>query len=135
MLSANSVLNIRVIVFGLTGLVCLLYAVLALVYGRPDPFSPWIPGIFGVVSAVVVMVALFTAGPRNAAMARDEGFSHDFSRAQGVGYWIALLLYPVFGYFLAYGWVTYAVAFAAMGTFTGASFLLLFVWFDLQGRV
>lgn len=134
MLSSNSVLNIRVVVFGLTGFVCLFYAVLALVNGRPDPFSPWIPGVFGVASAIAVFVALLAAGSRNAAMARDEGFSHDFRRAQGVGYWIALLLYPVFGYLLTNGLVTYSVAFAAMGTLTGAAFLLLFVWFDLKGR-
>lgn len=135
MLSANAVLNIRVIVFGLTGLVCFLYALLALVHDRPDPFSPWIPGIFGVVSALVVMVAIYSAGPRNAAMAVDEGFSHDFRRAQGIGYWAALMLYPVFGYLLSQGMTSYAVAFAAMGTFTGAAFLLPFVWFDLRGRV
>lgn len=134
MLSVNAVLNIRVIVFGLTGLVCLLYALLAVLNGRPDPFSPWIPGIFGVVSALVVMVATYSAGPRNAAMAGDEGFSHDFQRAQGVGYWTALMLYPVFGYLLSQGMVSFAVAFAAMGTLTAAAFLLPFVWFDLKGR-
>ncbi len=134
MLSANAVLNIRVVVFGLTGVVCLLYAILAVSNGRPDPFSPWIPGIFGVVSALVVMIAVYSAGPTNAAMAQDEGFSHDFRRAQCVGYWIALMLYPIFGYCLAHGLTSYTVAFAAMGTLSGAAFLLPFVWFDLRGR-
>ena len=107
------------------GLVCLLYAAMALVAGWPDPIPPWIPALFGIVSAVVVMVALFTAGARNAAMARDEGFSSDLRRVQCIGYWIALLLHPAFGSFLSSGWVSYDVAFAAMGTLTTAAFLLL----------
>ncbi len=135
MLSANSLLNIRVAAFGLTGLVCLLYAAMAILTGRPDPISPWIPAAFGIVSAASVLVALMSAGKRSATMARDEGFSDDFRRAQGVGYWVALLLYPVFGFFLSSGGVEYHVAFAAMGTLTGAAFLLPFVWFDLKGRV
>ena len=134
MLSTNAVLNIRVLVFGLTGATCLIYALLAVTCGRPDPFSPWIPGIAGVVSALVVMVATLSAGARNAAMAQDEGFSHDCGRAQGVGYRTVVLLYPVFGYLLSQGMTSYVVAFAAMAIFTAAAFLLPFVWFDLKGR-
>ena len=52
-----------------------------------------------------------------------------------MAYWVALLLYPIFGLLLSFGWVAPGVAFAAMGTLTGAAFLLLFVWFDLRGRL
>lgn len=134
MLSASLLSNIRVIVLGLTGLVCLLYAVLALLSGSPDPISPWIPGIFGVGSAAIIVIAFLFAGSHNAEMASDEGFFSDYNKAIGTGYWTALFLYPVFAVALFNGWVSYPVAFAAMGTLTAAAYLLPFVLFDLRGR-
>lgn len=134
-MTPNLLLNLRVVLFGLTGLVCLMYAVMALLTGRPDPISPWIPAAIGIGSALIIFLALLTAAPRDVGVARDEGFSVDVRRAQGIGYWVALSLYPVFGFYLANGGVRYEVAFAAMGTLTGAAFLLPFVWFDLKGRL
>ena len=134
MLTANSLSNIRVVVLALTGFVCLLYAVLALLAGSPDPISPWIPGVFGVSSAAIIAIAFVFSGSRNAEMASDEGFFSDYSKAAGTGYWTALFLYPVFAVALSSGWVSYPVAFATMGTLTGAAFLLPLVWFDLRGR-
>ena len=117
-----------------TGLICLGYAILAMIEGRPDPFSSWLPGIAGIMAALTILLTGFWAGSKAASMAVDEGYRADTRRAAGIAFWIALLLYPVFGLALAQGWVGHGVAFAAMGTLTGAAYLLLFCWFDGQGR-
>jgi len=135
MLSSDNLSNIRVFVLGITGLTCLTYAVLALLLGRADPMPWWIPGIAGVGSALVISIAAFAAGKRNTQQAIDEGYFADTHKAQRLAFWIALFLYPLFGILLANDAVNFQVAFAAMGTLTGAAFLLLFVWFDIKGRL
>ena len=117
-----------------TGLICLAYALGALALGRPDPFSGWLPGLFGVVAAVMITSVALVAGPKHARMAADESYVADTRRAAGHAFWIALLLYPLFAVPLAQGWITHQVAYAAMGTLTGAAYLLLFCWFDRKGR-
>lgn len=134
MLTSDSLANIRTFVLGGTGIICLVYACMALLLGRPDPMPFWIPGLAGLCSGIIITLAARAAGPRNTEQAVDEGYLADTHRAQRFAYWVSLLLYPVFGLLLMQGWVSWSVAFAAMGTLTGAAYLLLFVWFDLQGR-
>ena len=129
-MTSDKLAVLRMGVLGLTGAVCFLYAVLALALGRPDPMAWWIPGLFGAISGVLIFVGARVAGPRHAGMAFDEGYHADNHRAQRIAYWVALMLYPVFGIFLAFGLVAPAVAFATMGTITGGSYLVLFAWFD-----
>lgn len=135
MLSSEKLSDIRVAVLGLTGLICLVYACLALFFGDPDPMPFWIPGLAGLASAAIITIAARAAGRKNTRRAVDEGYFADSHMAQRMAYWVALLLYPIFGLLLSFGWVAPGVAFAAMGTLTGAAFLLLFVWFDLRGRL
>lgn len=134
MLSVERLSSIRLVVLGLTGLVCALYASLALLWGNPVPFAPWVPGLCGLASAIIISLAACAAGDRTADMAFDEGYAADNQRAQRYGYWIAVFLYPAFAVPLSLGWITWQVGFAAMGTLTAAGYLLLFVLFDLQGR-
>ena len=134
MLTTESFSNIRTFVLGTTGIICLVYACLALFHGRPDPIPFWIPGLSGFFSAIIIAIAAVIAGRKNTSRAIDEGYFADTYKAQRISYWIALFLYPAFGILLANDWVIWSVAFAAMGTLTGAAFLLLFVWFDFQGR-
>ena len=44
------------------------------------------------------------------------------------------MLYPIFGILMAMGAVALPTAFAAMGTLTGAAYLLLFTYYDAMGR-
>lgn len=134
MLSSDTLTTVRIALLGLTGAVCALYAFLAITTGDPSPMSPWIPGGLGVLSGIVITLAARAAGERNADIAYDEGHYADSHRAQRYGYWFAVFLYPAFAFPLSAGWISWPVGFAAMGTLTGAGFLLLFVWFDLQGR-
>ncbi|MGH1331390.1 MAG: hypothetical protein ACRBBK_10950 [Paracoccaceae bacterium] len=134
MLSTESLSNTRTTVFALTGGICLFYAIMALASGRPDPISFWIPGIAGLVAAGVLFVSSRIAGRKNALMAFDEGYARDARRAASASYWVALFLYPAFGLLLALRMIEPELTLAVMGTLTGASYLLLQVWFDLRGR-
>ncbi len=116
------------------GMICLAYGVMAVFLGRPDPFLPWLPGVSGLLAAILIALGAVLAGRKNATIAHDEGYFNDSHRAQRISFWVAISLYPLFGIAIWQGWSNYHVAFAAMGTLTAASFLLLFGIFDLRGR-
>ncbi len=132
-ISADSIIRVRQIMLGLTGLACLGYAIAALVTGRPDPVAFWVPGAFGILAALVITGSFFLAGRAQGQVASDELYHAENARAQRIAYWVALGLYPLFGVLLAAGLVTFPVAFAAMGTLTGAAYLLLFVLLNARG--
>jgi hypothetical protein len=133
-MSSELFTNVRTIVLGLTGLVCLAYGVAALAMGTPQPFAFWLPGLFGVASGILITLAAMAAGRDNARRATDEGYVADRKQAESFGFWVAILLYPAFAVPLWQGWVSYPTAFAAMGTLTAAAYLLKFVWADVKGR-
>lgn len=134
MFSADSIANIRVAAFGLTGLCCIVYVLMALSMGRPDPMPFWVPGACGVLAAAVLMITSRAAGRKNATMAWDEGYAADARRAAGIAFWVALFMYPLFGALMSLGLIKPDVTFAVMGLLTGASYLFLLVWFDLKAR-
>ena len=82
MLTSESISTFRRIMFAITGLTCLAYAVLALLQMRPDPFPFWIPGILGLISAVFIFAMAAAAGRKSAQQAFDEGYIMDNSRAE-----------------------------------------------------
>ena len=135
MLSAETFSNTRIFMFAMTGLACLIYAIMALMTGNPEPFSGWIPGGLGIMSGVVLWATGAVAGDANTERAMDEGYYADSARAQQIAFWVAIFMYPAFSVPLALDLIDLAVVFPAMGTLTGATFLLLFVWFDLRGRM
>lgn len=134
MLTTNLIAHTRITVFGLTGAVCLLYAFMALVTGRPDPLPFWVPGVCGVLAGFLLAVMSRFAGRKVANMAWDEGYVADARRAASISFWVGLMMYPVFGLLLWSGIIAWDMAFVIMGLLTGASYLLLLVWFDLRGR-
>ena len=119
---------------GTTGAVTFAYAILALFYQTPSPFAVWLPGAFAVASVITLGLVGFILGNDRGGAALDEGYQHDRRRAESTSYWVALWLYPLFGFLLFQGVVSWPVAFAAMGCFTGSAYLLSFVYFDLRGR-
>lgn len=134
MISTDTLSTFRRIMFAITGLTCLAYAGLALVQMRPDPFPFWIPGILGLISAALIFALAAAAGRNTAQQAFDEGYIMDKRRAEAKAFWVALMLYPIFGLFMATGAVALPTAFAAMGTLTGAAYLLLFTYPDALER-
>ena len=134
MLTSDSLSTFRRIMFAMTGLTCLAYAALALLQMRPDPFPFWIPGILGLISTALIFALASAAGRKSAQQAFDKGYIMDKRRAEAHAFWAALMLYPIFGGLMAIGAVALPTAFAAMGTLTGAAYLLLFTYYDAMGR-
>ncbi len=126
----HRIIFVRNLSFLITGLVLLAYGVLAMIWQTSEPFAWWIPLLFGIVTAILIALAKRAGGRKASNQAFDEAFDVAMNRAQAMGYWIALFMYPAFAIFMSLGWLNLEVSFATMGTFTGASFLLLFVWFD-----
>ena len=87
------------------------------------------------MSGVVLWATGAVAGDANTERAMDESYYADCARAQQIAFWVAIFMYPAFSVPLALDLIDLAVVFPAMGTLTGATFLLLFVWFDLRGRM
>lgn len=134
-ISAPLLSRIRLVGLTATGLVCLAFGLSAMILGRPDPFAPWIPVLVGGGAALTIAISALAAGDRNAEIATDELYFSESRRAQILGFWVAVLMYPVFGVAIDNGWITYPVAFSAMGTFTAAAFPLSFSIFNIRGGV
>ncbi len=134
-MSTQRVTFIRTASMGTTGAFCAVYALLALATGQPDPLPFWLPAGIGLLAAALIWVTALVAGPKAADQAFDEGYRADAGQAQRIGFWVAIGLYPVFGVLLWQEWVTWPVAFAAMGTLTAAAYLLSLIWLDLKGRL
>ncbi|MGH1459715.1 MAG: hypothetical protein ACRBBT_12530 [Paracoccaceae bacterium] len=132
-ISAETIIRTRQLALAVTGLTCVLYAALALSTGQPDPLPFWLPGGVGIAAGIVITLSFVFAGRRPSRAAKDELYRRESALAQRIGYWTALALYPIFGLALAAGWVSFPVAFAAMGTLTGAAYLLPFVALNLWG--
>lgn len=133
-MSMHRVTFIRTILTGATGVFCAIYAILALATGRPDPLPFWVPAGVGLLASALIWAAALAAGPKVAGQAFDEGYRADAGQAHRIGFWVAIGLYPVFGLLLWQGWVSWPVAFAAMGTLTASAYLLSLIWLDLKGR-
>ena len=132
-MTSDLLIKYRALLMGAAGGVCLVYGVLAVLSGRPDPIWPFLPGLAGCGAAVVVY-ALFSKAAQGARkQATDEAHRMENGRAMAVGFWVAILMYPLFAPFLAFGWVQYPVAFAAMGTLTAAAYLVSFAVVSLRG--
>ena len=134
MLTSDSLASFRRIMFAITGSTCLAYAVLALLQMRPDPFPFWIPGILALISVVLIFAMAAAAGRKSAQQAFNEGYITDKRRAEAHAFWVALMLYKIFGVLMATGAVALPTAFTAMGTLKGAAYLLLFTYYDAMGR-
>ncbi len=133
-ISSTGFANIRTAILGLTGVICVTYAALALLQGRPDPMSPWIPGVAGFGAMMIIWISAEFAGRANTRQASDELFASEWRRAVRVGYWVALWLYPAFAILLVLQLTAYPTAFAAMGTMSGAASLLTFVYLTLRSQ-
>ena len=132
-MTGETLVRFRGVLMGAAGAVCLLYAVLALATGRPDPMHPLIPGLAGVGASVAIFWAFGRASSASRRQASDETFRAEMNGAVKVGFWFAIALYPIFAPFLNAGLTTFDVAFAAMGTLTAAVYLLTFAVQSLRG--
>lgn len=125
---------LRCAAMGSAGLVLLLYAVLALASGRPDPMPIWTVFAAGVLAWIAIAGGALVAGRKNTAQAFDEGYDAGALLAQRIGFWTAIWLYPVFTGLLWANFADWAVSFAAMGCLTAASYLISAAWLDFRGQ-
>jgi hypothetical protein len=131
-MNTETLSKIRIVVFGLAGLVCASYSVLALMGNTPRPFSPWLPGASGFAAGLVMWLSAISAGPRVAGMAHDELFWVEWGQAVKFSYWLSIALYPLFGIFMALGWIEPSTSIAAMGTAAGAAPMLAYCILNLR---
>jgi len=120
--------------FSLLGLILLGYALAVLATGRPDPISPLVPSLAGILMAVLVTLTARVSTRRAAAIAWDELTRTEWHKALRHAYWVAVWLYAPFGLGLYLDLVTPAQSFAAMGTLTGAAPFLFFTMAWIKGR-
>lgn len=132
-MTSENLVRVRGGLMGAAGLVCLIYGVMAVILGRPDPMYPLIPGLAGIAAAVAIFMAFGRAGAGTRKAALDEMYRAEINSAVKVGFWVGILLYPVFAPFLMAGLTTFEVSFAAMGTLMAASYLLTFAFQTLRG--
>ena len=116
------------------GFVLLLYAIFALLSGRPDPMPIWITFASGVLAWLAIAGGAVMAGRKNREQAFDEGYDAGALLAQRIGFWTAIWLYPVFTGLMWAGIADWAVSFAAMGCLTAASYLISAGWLDIRGQ-
>ena len=122
--------KVRTILLELTGLSCLLYAILAVTQNTPQPIWWFVPTAMGVIAGVGTFVAFAMADPASRCMATDEMYTLITHRAQRHAYWLFLGLYPAFAVIIMTTGLEWNTAFAAMGTLTGAAYLLLLTFYE-----
>lgn len=132
-MTTDQLSKFRFALFLITGLVTASYGVLALLWNTPQPFWMWLPAICGIAAWAMIWIYAIRAGKKIQHATFDELFLLEWSQAVRFAYWFAIALYPVFGLFLVFGNLADGVAFASMGTLTGAAPLLAFCVISLRG--
>ena len=130
MLNDIKIAKVRTTLLCITGLSCLLYAVLAIAQNRPDPIWWFVPSVTGILAMLGIFAAFSFASPAARSMAKDEMYIALAYRAQRHAYWISLFLYPIFAVGSYWGGLHWVTIFAAMGTLSGASYLLLLTFYE-----
>lgn len=134
-MNGQQLAGFRNIAFSALGLILAAYAIGVLVTGRPDPVSPLVPSLAGIIVAFLVSTTAWLSRKGAAGIAWDELVRSTWKSALRRGYWVAVWLYAVFGLALYNDLVTFPQAFAAMGTLTGAAPFLFFLVAWIRGRV
>jgi len=130
---ADTLARIRLIVLGFAGLTCALYALLAVLWNTPQPFSVWGPGAAGITASIVIWISAFVAGERNTGIAMDELYKREWSLAVQFSYWFGIVLFILAAIAVANGMISQSTGVAAFGTAYGASPMLAFCIITLRG--
>ena len=125
-MKANSIATLRLVLLGLTGVACFLFAALALWW--------WGPAAMGLGSTAVLFAVAWLAGDRQVGMAYDELNAEITRRAAAGAYWISLALFFPFAAGMAWQVMAPGALTAAFGMAMGGIYLIRFVWLDLRLR-
>ena len=129
-LKDTDIATVRSLLLFLVGVSCLTYAILAIAQNSPQPVWWYIPAVMGLLASVGIAIAFSLADAASRRMASDEMYAQITHRAQRHGYWVALGLYPAFAVIIILTGLSWETAFAAMGTLTGAAYLLLLTYYE-----
>ena len=129
-LQDTDISKVRTILLGITGLSCLVYAILAIAQNDPQPIWWLISMTAGLLASVGIAIAFLLGDSSARQMAHDEMYDELNHRAQRHAYWIAVLMYPIFAVIIMATGLSWETTFAAMGTLTGASYLLLLTFYE-----
>ena len=129
-LQDTDISKVRTILLGITGLSCLVYAILAIAQNDPQPIWWFIPMTAGLLASVGIAIAFLLGDSSARQMAHDEMYDELNHRAQRHAYWIAVLMYPIFAVVIMATGLSWETTFAAMGTLTGAAYLLLLTFYE-----
>lgn len=124
---------IRRMVFLIIGLICVGYAGAHLTEDLSQSLNPFLPGLVGVLGAVILSGASFIGGRSVSGAVFDELSRSEWNKALKFGYWFAVGLYPLFGLLMWLGLVDKEPVFAVMGLLTGGVPLLYYCWLDIRG--
>lgn len=130
MLSSQSITNVRIIGFGIAGVVCLSYAIATLVGIRISFLPDWLPIAMGVAVAALFFLATLLGGARATAASLDESYQMDRLRAGNLGFWSALMT----GVILWQANLGGDMRLAITMTMASAVYLLAHVVLELRGR-
>lgn len=125
-MTVDQLSRLRFVIFLSSGLITAGYGVLALLMGRPDPIWPWFPTLAALLAIAIIFASSARSGKKVTDASFDELFDHEWRRAVGYSYWIAIAMYPLFIVPLSLGYVESTTAFAAMGTLSGGAPLLVY---------
>lgn len=134
MTRSEQIARLRSVMLGITGLASLFYALLALIENRPDPIAWWIPLAIALMAALIIAASFAIAGPKSANSASDELHRAINATAQRHAYWACLLLFVVIALAASRGLIGPITGYAVLGTSMGASYLLLFVFYEWRMR-
>lgn len=129
-LTDTDIAKVRTVLLCMVGLSCLIYAVLALAQNSPQPIWWFIPAAMGCLASLGIFVAFAMGSATARKMASDEMYQQINHRAQRHAYWVALWLYPAFAMLVITFGIEWNTVFAAMGTLTGAAYLLLLTFYE-----
>lgn len=129
-LTDTDIAKVRTVLLCMVGLSCLIYAVLALAQNSPQPIWWFIPAAMGCLASLGIFAAFAMGSATARKMASDEMYQQINHRAQRHAYWVALWLYPAFAMLVITFGIEWNTVFAAMGTLTGAAYLLLLTFYE-----
>lgn len=130
MISSDTLGLIRMITFGIAGLICSAYALSTLFGITPGLIPNWLPIAAGCVAAIAFTIAAVFAGSDSTNAALDESYHADRKTAAAAGFWGALVIGTAL--WLSNTGGTFQLAITLTGS--AAIFLLLQVALELRGR-
>lgn len=140
MLTAHALARTRVIIFGVSGVLFFAFAFVAMVTGGIPESERWytdlgvLPGLIGILVAIISFAGGWAAGDRQAGMAYDESYRADRDKAQRVGFWTGVWAPAVLAILAVIGLIPEGPQVYTVVIFMVAAYFLSFTYFEMKGE-